>query len=508
MEALSFFMDGMGTALQPLNLAFAFFGCLIGTLVGVLPGIGPISGVAILIPICATLTSGMPTDQAATASIILLCGIYYGAMYGGSTTSILINTPGENSSVMTCLDGYQMAKQGRAGPALAICAIGSFVAGVISVIGLLLFAKPLASVALGFGPMALFSMMVLGLCALSGLGSKSMYKSLTMTVLGLVLATVGLDPLSGVARFTFGYYELYSGIEFLTLAVGMFALGEVFKTILTRDYADSDNIIHVGRVLPTKQDMKESALPILRGSVYGFFQGMIPGCGASLTSFMSYALEKKINKRGSNFGNGEIAGVAAPESANNAAAGGAMIPLLTLGIPGTGTTAVLMGALVMFNITPGPLLFEEHPDVVWGLIASMLVGNFMLLVLNLPLVKVFAKVIETPPHYLIPCIGAISVFGVYAVQLSVFNLLFMVFAGLAGYYLSKHQYPIAPCVLSLILGSMMENNLRRAMNLYNGDLTMLVRDPLSCAFLVIAALWVFVPVILKARGRKVVVEDT
>ena len=400
-----------------------------------------------------------------------------------------------------------MAKQGRAGPALAICAIGSFVAGLISVIGLLFLAKPLANLALKFGPMALFSMMVLGLCALSGLGSKSIYKSLTMTVLGLLLATVGIDPISGVARMTFGFYELYTGIEFLTLAVGMFALGEVFKTILHRDYAEGD-VVKVGRLLPTKQDMKESALPILRGSIYGFFQGMIPGCGASLTSFMSYAIEKKVNKRGHNFGNGEIAGVAAPESANNAAAGGAMIPLLTLGIPGTGTTAVLMGALIMFNITPGPLLFAEHPDVVWGLIASMLVGNFMLLVLNLPMVKVFAKVIETPPKYLVPCIAAISVFGVYAVQLSVFNLLFMVGMGVAAYYLSKNDYPIAPCVLSLILGSMMENNLRRAMNLYNGDLLMLVKDPLSLFFLVVAVLWIFVPVILKARGKKVVVEDT
>ncbi|MEG1849496.1 MAG: tripartite tricarboxylate transporter permease [Oscillospiraceae bacterium] len=506
MSTFEFFLNGLGTALQPLNLCFAFFGCLIGTLIGVLPGIGPISGVAILIPICATVTGGMPAEQAATSSIILLCGIYYGAMYGGSTTAILINTPGENSSVCTCLDGYQMAKQGRAGPALAICAIGSFVAGIISVTGLLLFAKPLADVALKFGPMALFSMMVLGLCALSGLGSKAMHKSLIMTVLGLLLATVGIDPISGVARMTFGYYELYTGIEFLTLAVGMFALGEVFKTILHRDYAEGD-IIRVGRILPTKQDMKDCVVPILRGSIYGFFQGMIPGCGASLTSFMSYAIEKKFSKNKANFGKGAIEGVAAPESANNAAAGGAMIPLLTLGIPGTGTTAVLMGALIMFNITPGPLLFQEHPDVVWGLIASMLVGNFMLLVLNLPLVKVFAKVIETPPQYLVPCIAAISVFGVYAVQLSVFNLVFMVSAGVAAYYLAKNDYPIAPAVLSLILGSMMENNLRRAMNLYNGDLTMLVRDPLSLLFLVVAALWIIMPVILKARGKKVVVEE-
>ena len=506
-ESFGYFMQGMATACQPLNLLFAFCGCLIGTLVGVLPGIGPISGVAILIPICATVTSGLPADQAATSSIILLCGVYYGAMYGGSTTSILINTPGENSSVCTCIDGYQMAKQGRGGPALAICAIGSFVAGIISVIGLLLFAQPLANVALKFGPMALFSMMVLGLTALSGLGSKSMYKSLMMTAVGLILATVGVDPISGVARLTFGNYELYSGIEFLTLAVGMFALGEVFKTILTRDYAEGE-VIKVGRVLPTKQDLKDCTPTILRCSIYGFFQGMIPGCGASLTSFMAYAMEKKICKNRENFGKGAIEGVAAPETANNAASGGAMIPLLTLGIPGTGTTAVLMGALIMFNITPGPLLFQEKPDIVWGLIASMLIGNFMLLVLNLPMVKVFAKIIETPAHYLVPCIAAISVFGVYAVQLSVFNLAFMLATGVLGYYLPKHGYPIAPCVLSLILGSMMENNLRRAMNLYNGDVLMLVKDPLSLFFLVAAVLWITVPQILKRRGKDVVVEDT
>jgi len=380
------------------------------------------------------------------------------------------------------------------------------VAGLISVIGLLFLAKPLSEVALKFGPMALFSMMLLGLCALSGLAGKSVYKSLIMTTLGLILSTIGVDPISGVARMTFGFSELYSGIEFLTLAVGMFAVGEVFKTILHRDYAEGE-LIKVGRVLPTKQDLKDSAVPMLRGSIYGFFQGLVPGCGASLTSFMAYLIEKKLSKNKANFGKGAIEGVAAPEAANNAAAGGAMIPLLTLGIPGTGTTAVLMGALIMFNITPGPLLFQEHPDVVWGLIASMLVGNFMLLVLNLPLVKVFAKVIETPPRYLIPGIIAVSVFGVYAVQLSVFNLVFMVCAGVASYYLSKNDYPIAPAVLSLILGPMMENNLRRGMNLYNGDITMLVKDPISLVFIIIAFLWIVVPVILKARGKKVIVEE-
>lgn len=506
MESLEFLAQGLGIALQPINLFFAFFGCLMGTLVGVLPGIGPISGVALLIPVTATLTGGLPAEQAATSSIILLAGVYYGAMYGGSTTAILINTPGENSSVCTTLDGYQMAKQGRAGAALAICAISSFVAGLIACVGLLFMAKPLAEVALKFSPAAQFSLMILGLCALSSLAGKSVVKAFIMTTMGLILSTVGVDPISGVARMAFGYSELYSGIEFLTIAVGMFALGEVFKTILTNDYAEGEPI-KVGRVMPTKQDLKDSAMPILRGSFLGFFQGLIPGCGATLCSFMSYLVEKKVSKNKENFGKGAIQGVAAPEAANNGAAGGAMIPLLTLGIPGTGTTAVLMGALVMFNITPGPLLFQDHPQVAWGLIASMIVGNFMLLILNLPLVKVFAKVIETPPKYLIPGIIAISVFGVYAVQVSVFNLLLMIGSGLAAYYLAKNDYPIAPLVLSLILGPMIENNLRRAMNLYNGDFIMFVKDPISLAFLVIAVLWVAVPQIMKLRGKKVLIEE-
>lgn len=506
MESFQYLLQGLSVALQPLNLGFAFFGCLVGTLVGVLPGIGPISGVALLIPVTAMLTSGLPNEQAATSSIILLAGVYYGAMYGGSTTAILINTPGENSSVCTTLDGYQMAKQGRAGPALAICAIGSFVAGIISCIGLVFMAVPLAEFALKFSPAGQFSLMILGLCALSSLAGKSVIKAFMMTTVGLILSTVGVDPISGVARMTFNYSELYGGIEFLTLAVGMFAIGEVFKTILTRDYAEGD-IIQVGSLMPTKQDLKDSAVPILRGSLLGFFQGLVPGCGATLSSFMAYTVEKKLSKNKANFGKGAIEGVAAPESANNGASGGAMIPLLTLGIPGTGTTAVLMGALIMFNVTPGPLLFQDHPQIAWGLIASMLVGNVMLLVLNLPLVKVFAKVIETPPKYLIPGIIAISVFGVYAVQGSVFNLLLMIGSGLAAYYLAKNDYPIAPIVLSLILGPMIENNLRRAMNLYNGDYTMFIKDPVSLVFLFIAFLWVAVPQIMKLRGKEVVVEE-
>ncbi|MBA9028179.1 MULTISPECIES: tripartite tricarboxylate transporter permease [Bacillaceae] len=506
METLQFLSDGFGVAMQWRNLLFAFFGVLIGTAVGVLPGIGPMSGVALLIPITATLTSGLDAQNAAASSIILLAGVYYGAMYGGSTTSILLNTPGESSSVVTALDGYQMAKQGRAGAALSIAAIGSFVAGIVSLLGLVLLAKPLSALALSFGPPEYFSLMLLGLCAVSGLAGKSITKALIMTVLGLLLATIGIDNVSGVSRFTYGNIYLYSGLEFLTVAVGLFALGEVFRSILEKDDGDG-KIAKVGRILPTKQDMKDSTKPIIRGSLLGFFIGVLPGAGATLASFFSYIAEKKISKNPGKFGKGAIEGVAAPESANNAASGGAMIPLLTMGIPGSGTTAILMGALIMYNVQPGPLLFDDHPEVAWGLIASMFIGNVMLLILNMPLVKVFAKVIETPAKYLLPIIIAISIFGVYAVQMNTFDLLLLVGCGVFGYLFAKQDYPVAPLVLALVLGPMIENNMRRALTSSNGDFSIFVTRPISLFFLVIGVLWILIPLILKWMGRNVVIND-
>ncbi|GAB1533713.1 MULTISPECIES: tripartite tricarboxylate transporter permease [Brevibacillus] len=506
MSAFDYLLNGFATALQWQNIIFAFVGVLIGTVVGVLPGIGPISGVALLIPVTASLTSGLPPEAAATSAIILLAGVYYGAMYGGSTTSILLNTPGESSSVVTVLDGYPMAKQGRAGVALSIAAIGSFFAGLVSLIGLVFLAEPLSEVALKLSPADEFSLMILGLCALSGLAGKSVTKALMMTVFGLLIATIGLDNVSGVARFTFDMPELYSGLEFLTIAVGVFALGEVFKTILERDVNEGE-IAKISRIIPTKEDLKESAGPILRGSLVGFFKGIVPGSGATLASFLAYLLEKKISKTPEKFGKGAIAGVAAPESANNAASGGAMIPLLTLGIPGTGTTAVLMGALIMYNVQPGPLLFEDHPTIAWGLIASMFIGNMMLLILNMPLVKVFAKLIETPPKYLIPMIVAISVFGVYAVRVSVFDLVLLLLCGLVGYFLAKNDFPMAPLVLGLVLGPMIENNLRRALTTSNGDFSIFIEKPVSLVFLIIAVLWITVPLIMKMRGKKVIVNE-
>lgn len=506
MTTLQFLADGFTVAFQWQNLLFAFIGVIIGTAVGVLPGIGPMSGVALLIPVTATLTSGLPTEAAAASSIILLAGVYYGAMYGGSTTSILLNTPGESSSVVTTLDGYQMAKQGRAGSALAIAAIGSFCAGIIALLGLVLLAKPLSSIALKFGPAEYFSLMLLGLAAVSGLAGRSITKALIMTVLGLMIGTIGIDAVSGIERFTFGQPTLFSGIEFLTIAVGLFALGEVFKTILEKD-DDDGQIAKINRVFPTKQDFIDSVVPIARGSFLGFFIGVLPGAGATLASFFSYITEKKFSKTPEKFGKGHIAGVAGPESANNAASGGAMIPLLTLGIPGSGTTAILMGALVMYNIQPGPLLFDEHPEVAWGLIASMFIGNLMLLILNMPLVRVFAKVIETPKKYLLPIIIAISFFGVYAVQYTTFDLYLLLACGILGYLFAKNDYPVAPLVLALVLGPMIENNMRRALTISNGHFSIFVSKPLSLVFLIVAVSWLLIPIFMKMRGKNVIINE-
>lgn len=505
MGVLDYLLSGFETALVWYNLLFAFVGVLIGTAVGVLPGIGPMSGVALLIPVTASLTGGLPPEQAATSSIILLAGVYYGAMYGGSTTSILLNTPGESSSVVTTLDGYQMAKKGRAGSALSIAAIGSFFAGIVTIIALVLLAKPLSEVALKFGPAEYFSLMLLGLAAVSGLAGKSVTKALIMTVLGLLIGTIGVDNVSGIARFTFDNPWLFQGIEFLTIAVGLFALGEVFKTIIDKD-DEVGKIAKINNLLPSKQELKESSAPIVRGSFLGFFIGILPGAGATLASFFSYIMEKKLSKNPSKFGKGAIAGVAAPEAANNAASGGAMIPLLTLGIPGSGTTAILMGALMMYNIQPGPLLFDDHPDVAWGLIASMFIGNLMLLILNLPLVKVFAKIIETPKKYLLPIIIAISIFGVYAVQVSTNDLLLLLACGIMGYFFAKHDYPIAPLVLGLVLGPMIENNLRRALTISNGDFSIFFTRPLSLTFIIITVLWLIIPIIMKMRGKQVIIN--
>lgn len=511
MSTIDYLMQGFGVSLLWYNLLFAFLGVLLGTVVGVLPGIGPISGVALLIPITATITSsmGLSNEAAATSSIILLAGVYYGAMYGGSTTSILLNTPGESSSVVTALDGYQMAKKGRAGSALSIAAIGSFVGGIVTIIALVFMAEPLSEIAIQFSSVEYFSLMILGLCAVCGLAGKSMTKALIMSTIGLLLATVGTDQFSGVDRFTFGVLSLSEGIAFLTLAVGLFAVGEVFKTLMEKA-TDEVTIAKINSLYPSKKEFKESVGPIARGSILGFFIGILPGAGAVLASFFSYILEKKISKTPEKFGHGAIAGVAGPETANNAASGGAMIPLLTLGIPSSGTAAILMGALIMYNVQPGPLLFSSHPTVAWGLIASMFIGNVMLLILNLPLVSVFAKIISTPAKYLLPFILSISIFGVLSAQNSMMDLWILLICGVLGYWFSKHDYPVAPLVLSLILGPMMEANLGRSLNNSDGNWMVFLdyRNHLtSCIFISIAALWILVPLLLKLKGKNILVND-
>ena len=511
MSTIDFLMQGFAVSFLWYNLLFAFMGVLLGTVVGVLPGIGPMSGVALLIPITASITSslGLSNEDSATSSIILLSGVYYGAMYGGSTTSILLNTPGESSSVVTALDGYQMAKQGRAGSALSIAAIGSFIGGIVTLIALIFLAEPLSRIAISFSSTEYFSLMILGLCAVCGLAGKSMTKALIMTCLGLLLATIGTDQFSGVERFTFGVLSLSEGIAFLTLAVGLFAVGEVFKTILQEDTQDIE-IAKITSLYPSKEEMKESVGPIARGSILGFFIGILPGAGAILASFFSYIMEKKLSKTPEKFGKGAIAGVAGPETANNAASGGAMVPLLTLGIPSSGTAAILMGALIMYNVQPGPLLFSEHPTVAWGLIASMFIGNVMLLILNLPLVHIFAKIISTPAKYLLPVIISISIFGVLSAQNSMMDLWILLICGILGFWFTKHDYPVAPLVLSVILGPMMESNLGRALNQSQGDWSIFV-DPknhlVSLIFVCIATLWIAVPLILKLKGKAVLVND-
>lgn len=494
METLQLLGDGFQVALQPQNLLLAFLGALAGTLIGVLPGIGPITGVAVLFPL--TFALGLPPESA----LILLAGIYYGAQYGGSTTSILLNVPGEASSVVTTLDGYQMARQGRAGKALGIAAIGSFVAGTLSVVGLMLFGPALSSVAIRFGPAEYFMLMIFAFSTISSLAGRNLYKALIGAVFGLMLATIGLDPGSAVQRYTFGQLQLLEGVDFLVVAIGLFAVSEVLVLLEGSDTEDVAFRKAKG-IYVTVKELLFSAGAIVRGSLVGFFVGVLPGAGASIASFVSYNLEKRFSNTEDTFGKGDIRGVAAPESANNAASGGALIPLLTLGVPGSGTTAVLLGALIAMNVTPGPLLFEQRPEVVWTLIASMYIGNVMLLVLNLPLVPVFASILKAPRWILLPGVIMISYIGVYAVRNSAFDIAVMTAFGVIGYLLRKLEIPLAPIILGLVLGPLMENNMRRALTLSDGSLAVFVSSPLTIGLGIASVLVLFLPQIMTRLRR-------
>ena len=478
MEGLQLLGAGFAAALSLQNLAFAFVGCVLGTLIGVLPGLGPAAGTAILIPLTFKLD--------ATGAIIMLSAIYYGAMYGGTITSVLINVPGEAASVVTCIDGYQMARQGRAGTALGISAIGSFVGGVFATIALTVVAPPLARFALSFGPPEFFCLMLLGLCLVTGLAGRSLLAALLMTVVGLLLALIGIDPVRGAPRFTFGIAELYDGIGFIPVVMGLFGVAEILITLETpaRQMLETK----LKGLLPSRAEAIRASGAIGRGTLVGFFLGLIPGVGAIIPTFMAYVLEKKISKAPDEFGKGAIEGVAAPETANNAYANASMIPLLVLGVPSSPTIAVLMGAFIINGLTPGPFLFKEQPELVWAIIASFFIGNVMLLILNLPLVGLWAKVLKIRYQYL--CVGTLifCIVGAYSLKGSAFDVGVMLVFGVIGSLLRKLNMPLAPAVLALILGPFMEKSLRTSLEISGGDFTIFVTRPIALTLLVIAAL--------------------
>jgi putative tricarboxylic transport membrane protein len=494
MDVIELLLQGFEVALQPTNLLLAFAGVFIGTLVGMLPGIGPINGIAVLIPV--TLALGLPP----ASTLILLAGIYYGSEFGNSISTILLNVPGTAAAVVTALDGYAMTQAGRAGPALAMSAIASFFGGTVSVVGLMLFAPLLSEWALRFGPAEYFALMVFALSMLSSLAGESLPKALLATLLGLMMGTIGLDPSSGVARYTFGAMKLLDGMDFVVVVIGFFAISEVLR-MLEEARAEERLQTAIGRVKISAQEMLHSLWTMVRGSVSGFFVGTLPGAGATIASFIAYTTEKRLVDRENTFGKGDIRGVAAPESANNAAANGALIPLLTLGVPGSGTTAVMLAALLSMNITPGPLFIEDNPGVFWGLVASMYIGNVALLLLNLPLVGLFVRILRVPRWFLLPAVAAISFVAVYAVNNSPFDLLLMAGLGLVGYLLRKTGFPLAPVILGLVLGPLIEKNLRRALTLSGGDWSVLVSSPLAISIWGLTIAGLLLPLLVAAFGR-------
>jgi putative tricarboxylic transport membrane protein len=487
-------LTGFTTALQPLYLLFALVGCILGTVVGVLPGLGPLGAMAILLSFTMNLD--------ATGAMILFAGIYYGAMYGGSTTSILLNIPGEAASVITCLDGYQMARKGRAGAALTVSAVGSFVAGTISIFGLMLAASALSTVALKFGPPEFFAIGVCGLIVLIRLSGSSTLKSIIMVLLGMSISTVGLDVLTGVDRFTFGSFDLGQGVDFLPVAMGLFGAAEVLHTAGERQSGRTKAIsVKLRDLLPTREEWKKSWAPILRGSFIGFPIGLIPGPSPVISTFVSYLAEKKLSKRPEDFGHGAIEGVAGPESANNAAVGGAYVPLLALGVPFTPVMAVVLGALLLHNITPGPNLIKAQPQLFWGVIASMYIGNIMLLVLNVVLVKVFASIIRIPRQILLPIIVMLCWVGVYSVSASYVDLMILMFFGLMGFFMRSLGFDPAPMVLAMILGPVIEASLRQALTISAGDIGAVIFRPI-CMFLYLVTLAaIVVPSAVRAIRR-------
>lgn len=481
MDIFGYLMQGFATAMEPQNLMFAFFGALLGTLIGVLPGIGPTSGIAMLLP----LTTVIPP----TPALIMLAGLYYGAMYGGSTTAILVNIPGEISSVPTALDGYQMARQGRAGPALAMAAIASFVAGTVSLFGLTFFAPVLAKFALAFGPPEYVGLMLLAFSVVVNFSGKSLTKGLISALLGLSIATVGLDPMTGVARFTFQNTNLLAGIDFISIIIGLFAISEILLN------AEESVIPMVAQkltnLMPTKQELKDCFGTIMRSTGIGFFLGLIPGCSPGVVSFFAYDVEKRVSPDPETFGAGNIKGVAAPEGANNACTSGGFVPLMSFGIPSGPALSVLLGGFMMYGLQPGPGLFEKNPEFVWALIASMYIGNVMLLILNLPLVGLWANLLRVPYPVLAPAILIFSFIGAYSVRDSLFDVWIALLFGILGYLMKKLAYPVAPLVLSAIVAQLLEVSLKQTLSISQGSFAILVSRPISAALIVLSIILTF-----------------
>jgi putative tricarboxylic transport membrane protein len=499
MDILNHILFGFGVALQPVNLLFCFIGVLIGTLVGVLPGLGPVAAISLLLP----ATFHAPP----VASIIMLSGIYYGAMYGGSTTSILVNIPGEAASVVTCLDGYQMARRGRAGAALGISAFGSFIAGTLGVIGLAFMAPPLAAMALKFGPPEYFSLMVLGLTVLTFLAGGSMLKSLMMACFGVVVGNVGLDLITAQPRFTFGLDVLLDGVGLVPVVMGLFGISEVLLNVEEKLSEREIFKTEFKGLLPTLQDWKDSIWPILRGSGLGFFLGILPGGGAVISSFVSYGVEKKVSKHPEEFGKGAIAGVAGPESANNSATAGAFIPLLTLGLPSNAVMAILLGALMIYNMPPGPRLITAHPNLFWGVITSMYIGNVMLLILNLPLIGLWVKILKIPYPILFPLILLFCLIGAYSLNTNPVEIGLMLIFGVLGYLMKKFKYDGAPLVLAMVLGPLMDNSLRQSLLMSGGGGMIFFTRPICLVIFGTVAIILLLPLLPHiSRIRKTVGE--
>lgn len=498
MDTLSSLLDGFVIALTWQNLLLALIGCFLGTVMGALPGLGPSNGVAILIPLAFTL--GLEP----TPALILLTSVYYGAMYGGRISSILLNIPGDEPALMTTLDGYPMAQQGRAGEALALSGISSFVGAFFATCGLVLLAPLLVKVALLFGPAEYFALFTLAFATLGGIASNNQAKAAFAAALGIGIAMVGVDGQTGVPRFTFGEVHLYDGIDFLVAIVGMFALSEVFIFLENRANSGTKTAarVKIGKIIPSWSLIQYCTPTMIRSTILGFVAGVLPGAGASLGSFISYSVEKRLVDKEGTFGKGDPRGVAAPEAGNNAAAGGALVPMLALGVPGSGTTAVLLAVLLALNITPGPLLFQNSPEVVWGLIAALFIGNLMLLAMNIPMVGLFVRLLLVPPRFLMPVVAMVSFVGIYGISGSSFDLMVMVGFGLLGWVLRKLDIPMVPVILGVLLGAAMEKNLRRALTISDGDWLALIASPLSIGLWVIAIFGFILPIVLGPTLRR------